>query len=146
MTTNTYSIESSHEVSNKWQTLASFTDITGRVLIAAIFLMAGINKIGAYEGTAQYMVANGLPDLLLPLVILLEIGGAIAIILGFQTRLVALGLAGFCILSGIIFHGNIDDQMQMIMMMKNFAIAGGFLVIATHGAGRFSIDQAMAKH
>ena len=145
MTTNTYSIGSNHQDSNKWQTLASFADISGRVLIAAVFLMAGINKIGGYEGTAQYMVANGLPDLLLPLVILLEIGGAIAIILGFQTRLVALGLAGFCILSGIIFHGNTDDQMQMIMLMKNFAIAGGFLVIASHGAGRFSIDQAIAK-
>ena len=145
MTSNAYPIDDSSRDSNKWQTLAAVADLVGRLLIAAIFLMAGINKIQGYAGTAQYMVANGLSDLLLPLVILLEVGGAIAIILGFQTRLMALALAGFCVLSGLIFHGNTADQMQFIMLMKNFAIAGGFLVIASQGAGRLSLDRALAK-
>jgi putative oxidoreductase len=110
--------------------MQKFSNLAGRVLIAQIFLMAGINKIGGYAGTQGYMEAMGVPGSLLPLVIGLEIGGALALIAGWQTRLVALALAGFSILSAIIFHADFVDQTTMIMFMKNFAIAGGLLVLA----------------
>jgi putative oxidoreductase len=77
-------------------------------------------------------------------VIALELGGGIAILLGVLTRLTALALAGFCVLSGVIFHGG-DDPMQQILLMKNLAMAGGFLVLAARGAGAFSIDARIAR-
>jgi len=116
-----------------------------RILMAQIFLLAGISKIGAYAGTQGYMDSMGVPGALLPLVIALEIGGAVALIVGFQTRWVALALAGFSGISAIIFHANFADQMQMIMFMKNWAIVGGLILLAVHGAGHLSLDQR-AKH
>lgn len=119
-------------------------DLAGRVLLALIFITAGYTKIGSYEGTAGYMASMGVPGELLPLVILAELGGGIAIVLGLLTRPVAVALAGFCILSGVIFHGS-DDPMQQIMFAKNLAIAGGFLVLAARGAGDWSIDARLKK-
>ncbi|MCO1335679.1 DoxX family protein [Microbulbifer sp. OS29] len=121
--------------------LPAVADLAGRIGLAAIFLLAGINKIQNYEGSAQYLAYGGLPENLLPLVIVFEIGGALALILGFQTRLVALALAGFSLITAALFHNNFADQMQFLMFFKNLAIAGGFLVVAAHGAGRFSVDQ-----
>ena len=76
------------------------------------------------------MEAMGIPGGLLPLVILLEIGGALALIVGWQQRWAALALAGFSVIAAAVFHTNFGDQMQMIMFMKNLAIAGGLLVLA----------------
>ena len=118
------------------------TDLLGRVLLSAIFIIAGYSKIGGYAGTAGYMESMGIPGALLPLVILTELGGGIAILLGLFTRPVAVALAGFSILSGLIFHGTPADQ---IMLMKNFALAGGFLVLAAHGAGAWSLDAKLKK-
>jgi putative oxidoreductase len=87
------------------------------------------------------MEAMGVPVALLPLVIALEVGGALALILGWQTRLTALALAGFSVVAAVIFHANLGDQMQMIMFMKNFAIAGGLLVVASQNpAHSLSLD------
>ncbi|WHI45579.1 DoxX family protein [Microbulbifer sp. JMSA004] len=121
-------------------------DLSGRIGLAAIFLLAGVNKIQNYEGSAQYLAYGGLPEFLLPLVILFEIGGALALIAGFQTRLTALAFAGFSLLTAFLFHSNLEDQMQFLMFFKNLAIAGGFLVIAAHGAGRFSLDNRKKTH
>lgn len=118
------------------------TDLVGRVLLSVIFIVAGYGKIGGYEGTAGYMQGMGIPGELLPLVILTELGGGIAILLGLFTRPVALALAGFCVISGLIFHGTPADQ---IMLMKNIAMAGGFLVLAANGAGAWSLDAKMKK-
>ena len=115
----------------------------GRVLIALIFVVAGYGKIGGYEATQGYMTAMGVPGGLLPLVIVLELGGGILLVLGLFTRYVALALAGFSILSAILFHGNIADQMQQIMFMKNLAIAGGFLFLVANGAGKISLDRRL---
>ena len=81
------------------------------------------------------MEAMGVPGALLPLVIALEIGGAAALIAGFQTRCAALALAGFSLLSALIFHADFGDQMQTIMFMKNLAIAGGLLTVAAANVG-----------
>ena len=115
--------------------------LVARILMAHIFLLAGIGKLGAgYAATQGYMDAMGAPSVLLPLVILLEIGGGLALVAGLFTRWAALALAAFCIVGALIFHRNFGDQMQMIMFMKNFAMAGGLLMLYVHGAGAYSID------
>jgi putative oxidoreductase len=114
--------------------------IVARVLASMIFITAGFSKLGAgYAGAQGYMASVGVPGELLPLVIALELGGGLALLLGFQTRLVAFMLAGFCIISGFIFHSG-ADQMQQIMLMKNVAMAGGLLAFTVFGAGRLSMD------
>jgi putative oxidoreductase len=117
------------------------SQLVARVLLGHIFLLAGVSKISAYEGTQGYMDALGVPGVLLPLVILLEVGGGLAIIAGWKTRWTAIALAAFSVVSAAIFHNNFGDQTQMIMFMKNIAIAGGFLLLAVHGAGAYSLDN-----
>jgi len=116
-------------------------NLVGRLLLASLFLPAGISKIGGYAGTQGYMEAMGVPGALLPLVILLEIGGGLALIVGYKVRLTALALAGFCAISAFIFHYQPEDQMQMIIFMKNIALTGSFLVLAAAGAGKISLDN-----
>lgn len=115
----------------------------GRILIALIFVIAGYNKIGGYEATQGYMIAMGVPGGLLPLVIVLELGGGLLLMLGLFTRYLALALAGFTLLSALLFHGDIADQTQQIMFLKNVAIAGGFLFLAASGGGRISLDRRL---
>jgi len=116
-------------------------ELIARILLAHIFVLSGLTKLGAgYGATQGYMAAMGLPGSLLPLVIVLEVGGGAALIAGFFTRWAALALALFCIVSAVIFHSNFGDQMQMIMFMKNFAMAGGLLLLYVHGAGALSVE------
>ncbi len=125
--------------------LQDFSQLAGRVLIAAIFVMAGASKIAGYAGTQAYMQSQGVPGALLPLVIATELGGGLLVILGLWTRFAALALAGFSIISGLLFHANFADQTQQIMLMKNFAIAGGFLFLVAYGAGALSLDSRRAR-
>lgn len=118
-----------------------YINLAGRILLAHIFLLAGINKISGYAGTQAYMDAMGVPGMLLPLVILLEIGGGLALIVGWQTKWASYALAGFTLIAALIFHRNFGDQMQMIMFMKNLSIAGGLLILAVNGAGAFSLGK-----
>lgn len=123
------------------QTFQSLAAPAGRILISLIFVMSGINKISSFSGTQAYMESAGVPGMLLPVVIAVEVLGGLAVILGWHTRLAAFLLAGFSLLSAVLFHANVGDQMQMIMFLKNLAIAGGFLMIVSHGAGPYSIDN-----
>lgn len=121
-------------------------ELVGRLFLGQLFLLAGLNKIGdAYAGTAGYMDSMGVPGGLLPLVITLEIAGGLMIILGFKVKWAAYALAGFSIVAAIIFHSNLAEQMQMILFMKNFSIAGGLLLLSVHGAGSLSIDNKFSK-
>jgi putative oxidoreductase len=116
------------------------TQLTGRVLISAIFIMAGINKISGYAATQGYMESMGVPGALLPLVILLEIGGGLAVLVGWQTRIAAFLLAGFTVLSALVFHASFSDQMQSILFMKNLAMAGGLLFLVAGHRHDWSVD------
>lgn len=118
----------------------NLADLAGRILLAIMFLLAGLQKISGYAGTQGYMEAMGVPGALLPLVIALEVGGAVAIIAGWRVRLVAFLLAGFTLLSALIFHRAPGDATQAILFMKNLAIAGGFLLLVARGAGGWSLD------
>ena len=125
-------------------TLEKTSDLAGRILISAMFLSAGLGKITAYAGTLGYMQSKGVPGALLPLVIALEVLGAVAIILGYRTRIVAAMLAVFTIAAAVLFHGG-DDQMQQLLFMKNITIAGGFLLLVARGAGEWSLDARTAS-
>ena len=118
-----------------------FYSLGGRILIALIFVLSGLNKIGAIEGTQGYMEAMGVPGALVYPTILFEVGAGLAIVIGYQTRVVALALAGFCLVTAFIFHNDLADQTQFVMFMKNVAMAGGFLFLARDGAGEPSLDS-----
>lgn len=119
----------------------TFLNLAARILMSQIFIISGIGKVTGYAGTQAYMAKMGVPGALLPLVILTELGGGLLLLFGFQTKWVALALAGFTIVSALIFHMNFADQMQMINFMKNLAMAGGLLLFVRHGAGAPSLDR-----
>lgn len=125
--------------------LSDLAELSGRILLASIFVLSGFTKIGGYAGTQGYMEAMGVPGALLPLVILTELGGGLLIVLGLWTQLTALALAGFTLLAALLFHRNFGDPMQMILFLKNVAIAGGFLLLVARGAGPLSLDARRAR-
>src|SRR5215469_13782271 len=125
--------------------MQAFSALVGRFGLSLIFILSGVAKISAYAGTQQYMAAAGVPGILLPLVIALEVGGGLAILAGAFTRQVAIALALFSVASAVLFHANLADQNQFIHFMKNIAIAGGFLTLAANGAGPISIDALRRK-
>jgi putative oxidoreductase len=124
-------------------TTTAATQFSGRVLMSVIFLSAGVSKIGAYAGTQAYMESMGVPGAMLPLVIALEVGAGLGLLLGWQTRISAFLLAGFSVLSALIFHADFGDHMQSILFMKNLAMAGGLLMLVANGAGSWSIDARL---
>ncbi|HEV8717269.1 MAG TPA: DoxX family protein [Candidatus Binatia bacterium] len=135
------------------QQLAPYGPLFARILLALIFLLAGISKIGNFSGTQAYMVARGMPatTLLLLSATVIEIGGGLSILLGYKLRLGALLLFLFLIPTTLIFHtafgGSFPPeqaQLQQAMLLKNLAIMGGLLAIAAQGAGAFSLDNRRA--
>ena len=120
----------------------AFLSLVARVLMAYIFIIAGWGKVTAYQATAGYMESMGVPAALLPITILVELGGGLALLFGFQARFAALGLAIFSLITGFIFHSGVDDAVNL---MKNLAIAGGLLFLVLHGAGKLSLDHIIEK-
>ena len=118
-----------------------FSLLAARVLLGVLFIMAGLGKTADVAGFAGYMASGGVPAFLAWPVILFEILGGLALVVGIQTRAVALALAAFTVLAGVMYHFDPADQMQMTQLLKNFAIAGGFLAVAVQGAGRFALDR-----
>ncbi len=119
----------------------------GRAALALIFILSGVQKIGGYAATQGYMDFMGVPGGLLPLVIAVELGAGIALLLGWQARIAAFLLAGFSVLSGLIFHlvpsfglEGMAAQAETIGFLKNVSIAGGLLVVTALGAGPWSLD------
>jgi len=125
--------------------MSKLSDLAARILLSVMFFMAGLSKIGAYAGTQGYMESQGVPGFLLPLVIAVEVIAPVLLVLGWQTRYAAIALAGFTAAAAFMFHLNFADQMQSILFMKNIAISGGLLLLATHGAGELSLDSKLAK-
>lgn len=112
--------------------------LVGRILLSAIFIIAGFGKLVGAAGFAGYLGSLGFP---VPLVMAYLVGafelfGGLAILAGFQTRTVAIALAAFCVATGLIAH--LDEQNALL---KNIALAGGFLVLAGSGAGAFAVDK-----
>ena len=122
--------------------LKTFSPLIARLFIGGFFLLAGVGKIGDVAGTAGYIQSVGLPGFLAWPAIIFEIAVGLALIVGFQTRIVALAGAAFCVFTAVFFHNNFADQVQMIMFLKNFSIAGAFLLFFAHGAGKYALDKA----
>lgn len=118
----------------------SLAYLAARVLLMLLFLVSGLGKLGNLAGTQSYMEATGVPGILLWPTIAFEILSGLCILFGFQTRAVAIVLAGFSLVTAVVFHHNLADQTQQIMFLKNMGLAGGFLLLACTGAGRYSLD------
>ena len=118
-------------------------ELIGRIFISLIFLLGGIGKIFNQEITIGYMESFGVPGYLLVPAIIIEILFPLLVIIGYKTKLAAIILALFTISLAIIFHTDFSNQMQLMSFLKNFAIAGGFLIIFVRGAGKYSIDQRL---
>ncbi|AWH88347.1 DoxX family protein [Limnobaculum parvum] len=119
--------------------------LIARILMPILFIVAGYGKLGAYAGTQQYMQAMGVPGFLLPLTILLELGGGLAVLFGLLTRTTAIFTALFTLLTAFIFHTNFAEGVNQLMFMKNLTIAGGYILLAVSGPGAFSIDRLLNK-
>lgn len=127
--------------------LQNTLSLVGRLLLALLFLPAGLSKIGGFAGTVGYISSVGLP---LPalgavLAIVVEVGGGLALLAGFGTRVAAIALALFTLVATVIFHAYWavpaeQAMMQQLMFFKNIAVVGGLLVLAAHGAGALSVD------
>jgi putative oxidoreductase len=118
----------------------------GRLLIAGIFLLSGASKVAQPDATLAYIGSAGLPFVSLAFAgaVLAELGGGIALVLGYRTRLVAAVLALFSVATALGFHSNLADQNQFIHFFKNIAMAGGLLQVVAFGGGRFSLDARRA--
>ncbi|GKX56397.1 membrane protein [Leminorella grimontii] len=120
--------------------------LVARILMPILFIVAGYGKLGdAYAGTQQYMMSMGVPGFMLPLVILLELGGGLAILFGFLTRTTALFTAFFTLMTALIFHIDFSQGANSLMFMKNMTIAGGYILLAVTGPGAWSIDGFLKK-
>lgn len=126
-------------------TLLTFAAPAGRFFLAIIFFMSGLSKLTQYEGTQGYMEAMGVPGALLPLVIITEALGGLATILGWKAKYAAIALAGFSVLSAVLFHADFSNQAEMNNFMKNMAIAGGFLLLIAQGPGAYALDNRSDK-
>jgi putative oxidoreductase len=124
---------------NSCQTLP----LIGRILIAAIFLVSGFSKLTAPGATIGYIGSLGLPVPLLGYLgsMGLELVGSVLLIVGYRTRLVAVLLAVYSIITALIFHHALGDQNQMFHFLKNVAMAGGLIQVVAYGAGAFSFDS-----
>jgi putative oxidoreductase len=130
----------------------SGTLLVGRVLLGAIFLMAGVAKLMDWAGTAAYMESQGLPmvDVLLPIAAAVEIVGALSILTGTFARAGALALFAFLIPTTLVFHDfwtleGAERQAQMIDFLKNLSIMGGLLLLIGAGAGKVSVDNRIKR-
>ena len=118
-------------------------EVLGRIFLSALFLFNGIAKILHYEGTIEYMENFGVPGYLIIPAIIIEILFPILLIIGYKTRLSAIMLASFTILLAVIFHTDFSNQVQLTQFLKNFAIAGGFIIIFVYGPDKYSIDYML---
>jgi putative oxidoreductase len=125
----------------------SFTPALGRLLMSLIFILSGVGKLAAPAATIGYIASTGLPLATLgyAAAVIVELGGGLLLLAGYQTRLVAAVLAVFAVVTALIFHHALGDQNQMIHFMKNLAMAGGLLQVAAFGAGALSLDGRSRK-
>lgn len=115
----------------------------GRILLAGLFLASGLGKLAAASATQAYIASSGIPFPVVAYIaaIVLEVGAGLLLLVGYRTRIAAIALAGYCVLTAFLFHSNLADQNEAVHMLKDLAIAGGLLQLASFGAVRFSLDS-----
>ncbi len=131
---------------------SSFTPLAGRILMSVIFLISGFFKIGGYSQMVAYAASKGLPmaGVAIACAAVLELAGGLAILVGFQTKIVAWLLFLYLIPTTFVFHNfwtmqGMDQQNNMIHFLKNVAIMGGLVILAANGPGPYSVDYSRAK-
>lgn len=126
---------------------SAYAAALGRILLATIFLLSGLSKLAAPAGTIGYIASAGLPfpELAYAGAVFVEVAVAIALIVGYQTRVAAAVIAVFSLVTAFGFHFNLADQNQFIHFFKNVAIAGGLLQIVAYGGGALSVDAWRAR-
>ncbi len=119
--------------------------LVGRILASAIFILGGYGKASAMAGTVAYLGNQGVPspELVYYAVVAIELGGGLLFLLGFQTRVVALLLALWCVATAMIGHANFSVAGNMIQFEKNLSMAGGFLAFVAAGGGAISLDRLL---
>jgi putative oxidoreductase len=118
----------------------------GRLFLASLFILEGWSKLRGYDAAATYMDRFGVPGVFLPAVIAVELTGGLMIAVGWQTRLAAVVLALFSVLAACLFHVNFSDRNQLLHFEKDLAIAGGLLVLAIAGPGRWSVEGSAGEY
>jgi len=118
-----------------------FVEFFGRIFLSTLFLIEGIGKISVQENVVMYMEDYGVPGILFIPAIVLEILFPIILIVGYRTRWAASIMALFAFAVAIIFHSDFNEEMQLIMFLKDIAIAGGFMIIVAYGPGKISLDH-----
>ena len=119
--------------------------LIARLLMSVLFLMAGLAQIGDVRGFAEGLAQDGVPVVLGGLVFWFLILSGLLLILGAATRPVALAQSGFCFLSGLLAYADLAEPTDMTMLLKNIALTGGYLLLALHGPGRYSVDAWLAR-
>lgn len=127
------------------KTLSPVGDLIGRLLLAQLFIIEAVLKLGQYSAAQTYMAHYGLPGILLGPAILVELGGGLLLIFGWQTRAVSFVLAGFCLSTALIFHTDFANRNEVLHFQKDLALAGAFLILSVRGAGAFSLDKRLKK-
>jgi putative oxidoreductase len=112
----------------------------GRLFMSSLFVLYGYFKLTGYAGTEAYMAKLGLPTFFAPLAVIIELGVGLLILVGYQTRLVALGLAIYVLVAAFLAHAHFSDAAQLTHFMKNMAIVGGCLAFMVSGGGAYSLD------
>ena len=118
-----------------------FVEFIGRALLSALFLIEGIGKISMQEDVMMYMEDYGVPGILFLPSVILEILFPLLLIAGYRTKWIASIMALFTLSVALIFHTDFNEEMQMMLFLKDIAIAGGFMIIIVYGPGKISLDH-----
>jgi putative oxidoreductase len=120
--------------------LLHWVDLPARLLMASIFLVSGLVKLAESGAMQKYMEAFGVPGMLVWPAAAFELTCGVLLVIGLWVRPASVLLAGWCLLTASIFHTAWSDPTQLMMFMKNLVMAGGFLILAKHGATRLALD------
>jgi putative oxidoreductase len=124
------------------QPLQTYAPLLARLFLAAMFIPAGLSKTADVAGLSGYIASGGLPGFLAWPTIVFEVLLGLSMLIGFQARIMAFLGAGFCMVTALLYHNDFADVMQMQAFFKNLGVAGAFLMIFAHGAGKLAIDKA----
>ena len=128
------------------KSIENLIDLIARIFISLLFLINGYSKVIYFDGTISWMESYGLPGFLIYPAILLEIIAPLLLIIGYKTKISSVMLAGFCIVTALIFLNDFSEQSQLNGFFKNIGLSAGFLFLAINGSKKFSLDYKLAKN
>ena len=127
------------------KSIENYIDLIARIFISLLFLINGYSKVIYFDGTISWMESYGLPGFFIYPAILLEIIAPLLLIIGYKTKISSVMLAGFCIVTALIFLNDFSEQSQLNGFFKNIGLSAGFLFLAINGSKKYSLDYKLAK-